>query len=155
MKHFLTALVALLLVSLSACFSTNTEKEIKGYPVYRFFNIGGIDATARKANEAEFRKLLGENYDAYVKQEQLFVSQGFDQHTPLTIQTETGKEFEVYVSNKDYKGLWKVNPHDLAKQEKSHLVSIKYIQVNVGGETLNRAVSFQSVLIDRAPTIRK
>jgi hypothetical protein len=133
----------------------SAAKEIKGYPVYKFVTLGGIDSKAFKANEAETRKFLGENYDAFVKQHQLLVSRGFDLHTPLKIQIETGKEIDVFVRTKDYESLWKVSPHDLAKQKKSHLVTIKYIEVKVGGETLNRAVSFESELVEREPIIRK
>jgi hypothetical protein len=155
MKHLLTAIFAIALIPLAACANSDAVKEVRGYPVYKFFSIGGIDANALKANEAEFRKLLGKNYDAYVKQHQLFVSRGFDLHTPLTIQLATGKEIEVFVRTKDYEGLWKVSPHDLAKQKKSHLVTIKYIQDKVGGEAVNRAVSFESELVEREPIIRK
>jgi hypothetical protein len=150
MKYFLTVIYAIALIPLAACANPNAAKEVKGYPVYKFINLGGIEAKALKANEVETRKFLGENYDAYVKQHQLFVSRGFDLHTPLKIQTETGKEIEVYLQTKDYEGLWKVSPHDLAKQKKSHLVAIKYIEDNVGGETVNRAVSFEAKLVERA-----
>ena len=97
----------------------------------------------------------GSDFDSWVEQQELYASRGFDLHTPLKIQIETGKEIDVFVRTKDYESLWKVSPHDLAKQKKSHLVTIKYIQDKVGGETVNRAVSFESELVEREPIIRK
>jgi len=155
MKHILTAILATALIPLAACAKHSVEKEVKGYAVYKFINLGGMDVKAFKANEAETKKIPGVNFDAWLEQQELFASRGFDLHTPLIVQSETGEEIKVYVQTKDYEGLWKVSPHDLAKQKKSHLVAIKYIQDKVGGETVNRAVSFESKLVERDPIIRK
>ncbi len=143
MKYLLAACCVIALISLAACANPGAVREVKGRPVYKFLNFGGIDVKSIKANEA------------HSEQYKLFVSRGFDLHTPLKIQIESGKEIEVYVRNKDYKELWKTNPHDLARQKKSHLVTIKYIQVKMGGEAVNRAVSFESELVEREPIIRK
>ena len=155
MKHILAAILAIALIPLAACAKSGAAKEVKGYAVYKFINLGGIDVKAFKSNEAETRKHPDVNFDAWVELQELYASRGFDLHTPLIIQSETGEEIEVYVQTKDYEGLWKVSPHDLAKQKKSHLVAIKYIQDKVGGETVNRAVSFESKLVERDPIIRK
>jgi hypothetical protein len=155
MKHILAAIFAIALIPLAACATSGAVKEVKGYAVYKFINLGGIDVKAFKANEAETRKLPGVNFDAWVELQELYASRGFDLHTPLIIQRETGEEIEVYVQTKDYEQLWKVSPHDLAKQKKSHFVSIKYIQDKVGDETVSRAISFESKLIEREPIIRK
>jgi hypothetical protein len=143
------------MLSLVGCASSDVVLEVKGYPVYKFVDIGGIDTKALKANEKRLRELLGADYDVYAAQQQLFASRGFDLHHPLIIQPESGTEMLVYVQTKDYEELWKVNPHDLAKQKRSHYVSLKYIQVQVGDETVNRAVSFDSKLMERDPIIRK
>jgi len=155
MKHLLTAIFSIALIPLAACANSGAVKEAKGYAVYKFINLGGIDVKAFKANEAELRKLLGVNFDNWVELQELYASRGFDLHTPMIIQSETGKEIEVYVQTKDYAELWKVNPHDLAKHKKSHFVSIKYIKEKVGDETVSRALSFESKLIEREPIIRK
>jgi hypothetical protein len=155
MKHILAAILTIALIPLAACAKSGAVKEIKGYSVYKFINLGGIDVKVFKANEAETRKLPGVNFDAWVELQELYASRGFDLHTPLIIQSEKGEEIEVYVQTKDYKELWKVSPHDLAKQKKSHLVTIKYIQDKVGDETVSRAISFESKLIEREPIIRK
>ena len=147
------SLVALLICSSSA----KPEKllEVSGYPVYRFINLGEINAKALKKNEESAKALLGEHYEAYVKHHQLFVAHGFDLHFPLTIILESGKKIEVYIPAKDYDELWSVSPRDLAKQKKSHRVTIKYVRVEVGGDTANRAVKFNSELVDRDPILRK
>ena len=155
MKKLLAAIFAIAMIPIASCANSGAVKEVKGYPVYKFINFGGIDAKALKTNEAAIKKLLGKNYDTYAERHQLLVSRGFDLYTPLNIHMETGKEIEVYVRNKDYESLWKISPLDLAKQKKSHLATIKYIQVAVGGETVNRAVSFDCELIEREPIIRK
>ena len=155
MKHILAAILAIALISLTACAKSGAVKEVKGYAVYKFINLGSVDVNAFKANEAETRKVPGVNFDGWLKNQELLASRGFDLHTPMKIQIETCKEIEVYVQTKDYRELWKVSPHDLAKQKKSHSVAIKYIQDKVGGETINRAVSFESKLVERDPIIRK
>ena len=147
--------MATALIPIAACAKHSVEKEVKGYAVYKFINLGGIDVKAFKANEAETKKIPGVNFDAWLEQQELFASRGFDLHTPLIVQSETGEEIEVFVQTKDYKELWKVSPHELAKQKKSHFVSIKYVQDRVGNETVSRAISFDSKLIERDPIIRK
>ena len=155
MKHVLTAIFVIALMPLAACSNSGAEKEVKGYAVYKFINLGSIDVKAFKANEADIKIIPGVNYDGWVEQQELFASRGFDLHTPLIIQSEAGEEIVVYLQTKDYKELWKVSPHDLAKQKKSHFVSIKYIQDRVGDERVNRAISLESKLIQRDPIIRK
>ena len=155
MKNLCAGFCGIALIGLAACANLGSAKEIKGYPVYKFLNFGAINAKALKANEAATREFLGKGYDDYVRIHDLLVSRGFDLHTPLTIHTASGEEVEVYIREEDNDLLWKTNPHDLAKQKKSHLVTINYVQVKVGQEAVNRAVSFQAQLVDREPIIRK
>jgi len=44
MKHLLTAFCVIALIPLAACANSGAVKEVKGYPVYKFVNLGGIDA---------------------------------------------------------------------------------------------------------------
>ena len=155
MKNFLTLVCAVAISSLFACAEVGAEKEVKGYPAYKFLNFSGINAKALKENETEAKEALGEAYESYVERHESFVAHGFDCHTPLQIRTESGEEVEVYIRDEDYKQLWTTSPHDLADQKKSHLVTIKYVQVEVEEESVNRAVSFQAVLVEKEPIIRK
>lgn len=155
MKNLFACFCGIALIGQAACANPSSEKEIKGYPVYKFLQLGEINEKALKVNETATRELLGKGYDDYVRVHELFVSRGFDLHTPLMVRVESGEEIEVYVRNEDNALLWKTSPHDLAKQKKSHLVTIKYVQIRVGGESVNRAVSFQAQLVDREPIIRK
>lgn len=156
MKPLLTALCVTACSALVACAGAGHERQVKGYPVYKFLNFGGINSKALKAHEAETKRNLGEGYELYVKQHDLFVSHGFDFHTPLMVRTESGNEVEVYIRDADNKLLWKTNPHDLAKQKKSHRVTITYVPVfKVGDEWANRAVTFSAEMVTREPIIRK
>ncbi|MFM9062717.1 MAG: hypothetical protein ACKOOI_06745 [Pirellula sp.] len=117
--------------------------------------MGAIDAKFLEAHEAELRNTLGKGYEDYVTMHKALVSHGLDLHTPLTIQTDKGSEVEVFVRTTDYKSLWELDPHDLAKQNKSHLVSITYTQENVGSQTYNKAISFSARLVDGEPRLSK
>jgi hypothetical protein len=154
MKHILTAIFAIALIPLAACSNSGAVKEVRGYPVFDLFETRGIDATAFKADEAEIRKQVGKNYNAYTKQHQLFVSRGYDLHTPLRIQLETGREMDVFVRTKDYESLWKRGSVDPQKPQKSYLVCIKYIEDTVGGVPVNRATAFASEVVERELIIR-
>ncbi|MDB9741244.1 hypothetical protein OAB00_00160 [Akkermansiaceae bacterium] len=59
------------------------------------------------------------------------------------------------MQTKEYAELWRISPHDLAKQNKSHFVTIRYTQEKLNNETINRAVSFEAKLVDGEPIIRK
>ena len=146
MKHHLAAIFAIVMIPIASCANSGAVKEVKGYPVYKFMNFGGIDAKALKTNESVMKQLLGKNYGTYLERHQLFVSRGFSLYTPLNIQMETGKEVEVYVRNKDYEDLWKISPLDLAKQKQSHLARIKYrLLVIFGGNSCGNPLGCQTL----------
>ena len=44
------------MIPIASCGDSGAVKEVKGYPVYKFMNFGGIDAKALKANEAVIKK---------------------------------------------------------------------------------------------------
>ena len=153
MKSHLTALCVLACSAFVSC--AGHEKQIKGYPVYKFLNLGGVNSKAFKAHEVESKKIMGEAYEAIAKQQDLLVSHGFDFHTPLRVHNESGREVMVYIRDADNKLLWKTNPLDLAKQKKSHRVKITYVPVKVGDEWVNRAVTFSAQMVEREPIIIK
>ncbi|MES2920106.1 MAG: hypothetical protein V4819_01070 [Verrucomicrobiota bacterium] len=155
MNAFLTVLCMTACIAFVACAGAGYEKQVNGYPVYKFLNFGGINSKALKVHEAETKKNLGEGYEHYVKQHDLFVSHGFDFHTPLMVRTVSGEEVEVYIRDADHRLLWKTNPHDLADQKKSHRVAITYLPVEIDDEWVNRAVTFSAEMVEREPIIRK
>lgn len=160
MKTVIWLIAALSTFILTACGqegATAPEKimTLTGYPVYKFINLSGIDQKALKANEKKAREALGENYDGYVKYHEAMVAAGFDQHEALRVMGRDAKEIEIYIPNADYKKMWEVNPRDLSKQGKSHLVTIEYEAIVVGEQIVNRATSFKAELVDHEPTIRK
>ena len=156
MKPPLTALCVAACSAFVACAGAGHERRVEGYPVYKFLNFGGINSKALKAHEAETKKNLGEGYEPYVKQHGLFVSNGFDFHTPLMVRTDSGKEVEVYIRDADNNLLWKTSPLALAKQKKSHRVTITYVPVfKAGEEWVNRAVIFSAEMVAGEPIIRK
>lgn len=157
-KLILTAVCALALGCLTGCAEVTPADEIKGYPVYKFINLDIIDVNEAKTLKAspEVMMTLGaDNCEALLKSAELYATHGLDRHTSLKIRVPSGEEVSVYVPNDEYMQLWKTNPHDLAKQGKSHRVTIKFVEVTVGERSVKRAVSFQAELVDAKPIIRK
>lgn len=155
MKPLLIALCVIVCSAFVACAVADPKKQVEGYPVYKFLNFGGFNSKDFKAHEAEIKELLGKAYEPFAKQQDLFVSHGFDFHTPLMVHTESGREVEVYIREADHELLWKTNPHLLADQKKSHRVTITYVPVKVGDQWANRAVTFSAEMVEREPIIRK
>lgn len=73
----------------------------------------------------------------------------------LRVINSEGREIGVYIRNADYKRLWAINPHDLNSMGKSHFVTIEYSEMEDEGRSYHWATSFDAVLVDHAPYIRK
>ena len=139
--------------------STSVDTTIvRGYPIYKFLNFGGINEKGFEGKKEMFRKVMesvGGNFDDYTETHARMVSAGFDLHIPLRLITDNGVVIKVYVPNGDYETLWKVNPHDLKAQGKSHCVEIEYMEILVGDQMVNRSINFKADLVDRVPVIMK
>jgi hypothetical protein len=155
MNKLLIALFICTLGSISGCSKAEETRAVVGYPIYKFLNFGGINQKALEKNKDTAKDILGESYESYLRQHALYVDHGFDRHIPLRIRMDSGDEVEIFIRDEDHDQLWMTSPHDLAKKKKSHRVTVKFVEVQVGDVIARRATSFQTSLIDKEPILEK
>lgn len=132
------------------------KTKITGYPIYKFINFGAINIQSLKLNKQKIVEEGGEKlYNFMEEHNQFMASAGFDLHCPLKVIIKNNQVMDIYISDANFKTLWKRDPFELEDEGKSHLVTIEYESIKVGNNVLHRATSFQTKLVNHKPTIMK
>lgn len=129
---------------------------VQGYPGRTFFRFAGTHSINRQKfrEDTPFLKTVGreEGFRKLKKRHQRLLRKGLNRHERLTIRDASGKSFEVYISEADYRKLTReLGPYIQSGEAKSHSVEVSYRRIELPGETVYQALSLKSEIVDREP----
>jgi hypothetical protein len=138
--------------------SCAVAEHIEGYPVYKFVDLGDISErtlTELKKAELTTSTTSKEPLGRLITEYEQMLQTGLKDHHAIKLITSNGDETMIFVPQSVYTRLWEKSPHDLAKEHKTHSLSIDVDTVRIGTTQYKQAINTAITLVDKEPVLRK
>lgn len=156
MKTKILFSIILCVCSISCTFTTH-RNHIEGEPVYKFIDFGEISEDTLKfiKETQELRHVSDKDQkEAIVFYEKMLKSELKD-HYDINVVRQDGKEISIYIPVAVYQQLWKTDPQELLKENRSHHLSMDFKRVQVDEMTFLKGINIVVTLIDKKPIVKK
>jgi len=133
------------------------RNHIEGEPVYKYIEIGEISEKflAVLKETQKLRHVSDEDQKQTIIHYEKMLKSELKDHIDITIMKEDGSKASIYIPLDVYHQLWKTDPQELLKENKSHHLSMDVKRVQVDEMTFLKGNNIVVTLINKQPIVKK